>query len=432
MAGQYPRQVPLRLFAPLLTLALAPTSALAAPTVKLGRGAWSWFGDPRAVHSGGTVFAGWINRAGNVRVASWRGGRVRAATIKRGLGRDDHNDPSLVVRRDGRITAFFSPHSGRHLPPPGIPSRLYWRTTRRPGDVRSWGPLHRLRTNTPGGLGYTYPNPIALRGRTWLFWRGGNWQPSFSTSRGGRRWTRARTLLRGPGANRPYAKYAASGGDTIHIAYTEGNPSSYPAGIRYARMRRGGWRGAGGRLIARMSGLPFAARRGQRVYAPRTRGRAWVFDVAAGRGGRPVIAYVTYPSARRPLYRYAVWTGRRWRNNDIVRAGPPIAGSYAAGMSLDHEDPSVVYLSRKVDGDFEVERWVTPDGGRSWSHAQVTHSRGVDNIRPVAPRGIPGGRGAVVWLRGRYPGYRNYLTTVTTLRSFPRAPIVDLAHAPAA
>jgi hypothetical protein len=55
----------------------------------------------------------------------------------------------------------------------------------------------------------------------------------------------------------------------------------------------------------------------------------------------------------------------------------------------------------------------------------------VPNIRPVAPRGLHGARDTVVWLRGRYPSYRNYLTTVTTLRGFPRAPIVDLARATA-
>jgi hypothetical protein len=419
-------RTPLALAAALL---IVPAGAHAAAPVKLGRGAWSWFGDPRAVYADGTVYTGWISRGGDVRVASYRRGRVRAVTIKHGLGRDDHNDPSLIVRRDGRISAFFSPHSGRYLPPPGIPSRLYIRTSRRPGDIRSWRPLRHLRTNTPGGLGYTYPNPVALRRRTWLFWRGGNWQPSFSISRGGRSWTRARTLLRGPGPNRPYVKYAPAGPGSFGVAYTEGNPGSYRTGIRYVRYRRGAFRTAGGRLVARMRGLPFRARRGQSVYRPRARGRAWVFDVAHTRGGRPVIAYVTYPSPRRPLYRYARWNGRRWVNRDVVRAGPPIAGNYAAGMSLDHENPSVVYLSRKVRRHYEIERWTTGDAGRTWSHVAITRRSRVDNLRPVAPRGLSGDRDTVIWLRGRYPSYRNYLTTVTTLRNFPRPTYVDLADA---
>jgi hypothetical protein len=421
----------------LLALLLALVPAAAADAARLGAGAWSWFGDPRAVYAGGSVYTGWIDRGGNVQVARYvrATGRVQVRTVKHGLGRDDHNGPSLLVRRDGRISAFFSPHSGYRLPPPGIAKRMYVRTTRRPGDIRRWGRLRTVRTNTRGGLGWTYPNPLELRRerRIWLFWRGGNWQPAFSTSRDGRRWRRARTLLRGPGRNRPYAKYDSNGRDSFDVAFDEGNPGSYRTGVRFARYRRGAFRTAGGRLIARMRSLPFRARAAESVYRPRRRGRAWVFDVAREPGGgRPVIAYVTYPTARAPLYRYAHWSGRRWVNHDVVRAGPPIGtrGRYAAGMSLDHEDPSTVYLSRRIRRHYEVERWRTRDGGRSWSHRAVTRRSRTDNIRPVTPRGLSGGD-TVVWLRGRYPGYTTYMTSVATLRSFPRPLLVDLQRAPA-
>ena len=418
----------------LIAALLRAEPASAVPTSSLGSGAWSWFADPRAVWLDGKAFVGWIDRRGEVQVASYnvRTGRREVATIKRGLGRDDHNDPALLVRRDGRLTAFFSPHSGYILPPPGIPSRLYSRTTLRPGGVASWGPLRTVGTNTPGRLGYTYPNPVELRRehRVWLFWRGGNWQPSFSTSRNAVDWRRARTMIRGPGRNRPYVKYASNGRDTIDIAFTAGNPSNLRTGIRYARYRHGAFRTAGGRLIRRIRELPFRPSQADTVYRPeRRRGRAWVFDVASDRGGVPVIVYVTYPTRGRLLYRYARWDGRRWRNNDIVRAGPPIAGHYAAGISLDHEDASVVYLSRKVGGAYEVERWTTPDAGVHWSHIPITSGSRVDNLRPISPRGLSG-RDLVVWLRGRYDGYRNYVTTVTTLRSFPRPATVELSDVP--
>jgi hypothetical protein len=419
------------LLALVAVLAAAPAAG-AARRVELGSGAWSWFSDPRAVYSHGAVWVGWVNRRGAVQVARQdrRSGRVRVKTIKRGLGRDDHNDPSLLVRPDGRITAFFSPHSGYTLPPRGIPSHLYFRTTRRPGGIGSWGPLHRLHTNTTGRLGYTYSNPFYLRRRHryWLFWRGGNWQPSFSTSRDGRHWRRARTLLHGPGRNRPYAKYDSDGRGSFDVAYTEGHPSSMRTGIRFVRYRRGAFRTAGGRLVARMRSLPFRARRGQSVYRPRARGRAWVFDVARGAHGHPAIAYVTYPRRRHPLYRYARWTGRHWVNHDVVRAGPPIAGNYAAGMSLDHEDPRTVFLSRKIRKHFEVERWRTRDGGAHWSHVAVTHGSRVDNMRPVTPRGLAGDD-TVVWMRGRYRGWTAFMTRIETLRGFPK---IDLARAPAA
>ena len=36
---------------------------------------------------------------------------------------------------------------------------------------------------------------------------------------------------------------------------------------------------------------------------------------------------------------------------------------------------------------------------------------------------------AIVWLRGRYPGYRSFLTTITTLRDFPATPRTGRSHA---
>jgi hypothetical protein len=186
-------------------------------------------------------------------------------------------------------------------------------------------------------------------------------------------------------------------------------------------------RTAAGRLIARRGSLPFKAGRGQVVYRPQAKGRAWVFDVATEDHNRPVIVYATYGNPSRPLYRYARWDGHRWRNHDIVSSGPPIAGNYAAGMSLDHENPSVVLLARKVDGQFEIERWSTPDHGRNWTHVSITKDSHAKNIRPVTPRGMLG-TDLVIWLRGGYRGWRTFATHVR-LRGLPRSPLVDLRRA---
>ena len=67
-----------------------------------------------------------------------------------------------------------------------------------------------------------------------------------------------------------------------------------------------------------------------------------------------MIVYAVFPSARRHQYRYARWTGRRWERHVIVRnSGPSISSAqferfYAGGITLDHRNPSIVYLSRRV------------------------------------------------------------------------------------
>src|SRR3954462_4253532 len=110
-----------------------------AQSKELGAGAWSYFGDPRAIAHDGHVFTGWISTTGNVWVAHIRpDGSFPKRLIYRDLGVDDHNNPSLVFRPDGRIMVFFSPHSGHFLPPPSHrPSKMRYRTTRFPYSIRA-------------------------------------------------------------------------------------------------------------------------------------------------------------------------------------------------------------------------------------------------------------------------------------------------------
>ncbi len=213
---------------------LAAPAAAAPPKLRsLGGGAWSWFGDPRGVHHRGAAnrtYLGWIDREGDVKVASydhttrWR----TTAVVRWGLEIDDHDNPSLHVLPGGRVMVFYSRHGG---------DQMYYRVSRRPEDVTSWGPERTIPTNSPGGRGYTYPNPVALsaeRDPLWLFWRGGNYQPTFSTSSDeGGSWSKARTLIEHSG-QRPYVKYASNGRDRVDFAFTQSHPerlnTNRPAG----------------------------------------------------------------------------------------------------------------------------------------------------------------------------------------------------------
>ncbi len=140
--------------------------------------------------------------------------------------------------------------------------------------------------------------------------------------------------------------------------------------------------------------------------------RAWVWDVAARRDGRPVIVYALLPDGSDDCtYMYAEWTEGAWRSHKIVNGGARL-GHYAPGVSLDHENPNVVLLSRKIGERCVVERWRTADRGATWHHRRIdTGSHGGDALRPIAPRGSANERDAV-WMQGRYLGYTDYRTDV--------------------
>jgi PKD repeat protein len=410
-------------------VALAASAPAAAAEDPIGDGAWSWFGDPRAVTHDGRTYVGWVDHEGDIKLSSYdhaTGDRV-TATIQARLNEDDHANPSIHVRPDGRLMVFYSRHVG---------PAMHYRVSSQPGDVTSWEAPQTIPTNSPGGFGYTYPNPIRLEDEsaTYLFWRGGNYNPTFSIQQdGSSSWTPARTIISFAG-QRPYVKYDSSGGDTIHMAYTNAHPGEFESvNIYYARVRAGKVERVGGQQIGSLDD-PIAPDEGDLVYdvaAP-----TWVHDVAVDSSGSPVIVFASFPSPSDHRYHYAHWTGSAWDVHEITPAGGSIRGDgkspyYSGGLTLDHEDPFRVYLSRQVGSSWQVEAWTTTAAahGTSWTSQPLSTGSTEKNVRPVSPRGMTatGGEMSAIWMRGAYPDYWNYETAIQAFTPLAAnaAPIAD-------
>jgi hypothetical protein len=380
-------------------------------------GAWSWFGDPRAVYHRGAhsrTYVGWVDSEGNIRVASYdHDTQARTvATIRANFQIDDHVNPSLLVRPDGRLIAFYSAHIG---------TAMYYRQTVRPEDVTSWGPERTVPTNVGSTWGYTYPNPVQLSAegdRIWLFWRGGNFNPTFSTSDDALTWAPARSLVNSPG-HRPYLKVASDGDDEIHFAFTQAHPRNAVTNIYYARYQAGNLHRANDSLIEPVSALPMSLTQPEKVYDAAAHGnvKAWVHDVAIGQDGNPIVVFATFPTNGDHRYHYARWNGTRWVDREFAHAGGSMSPdghepNYSGGATLDHEDPSRVYLSRQIGGVFQIEQWTTDDGGATWASRTVTAAAGGGNYRPVSPRGRTDPDLDIVWMRGPYPSYTRFQTGI--------------------
>ncbi len=403
-----------------LTLALLiPARAFAAPFGIFSEGSWCWFADPRAVHVGGPsgkTFVGWIDWTGGVNVGVYnpRTHAIRTQVVGH-LFHDDHGAPALLVEPSGRLTVFFSGHNGR---------QLFYRTTTHPSEIRSWGPVRHIHSQLPGPNGFTYPNPMVIparRDELYLFWRGAQWGIDYTTRTATGGWRKPHHLIAVPG-QRPYLKADSNGANKIALAFTDGHPRERITSVYYAAIRGGALWHANGRRIATLGHGPIAANQGDLVYNGVAHGASsWVWDVALDRHQRPVIVYATFGNLNDHEYWYARWTGRHWVSHFITFGGPTISPGtieteYSGGIALDHSHPGVVYLSRKVGGWFEIERWVTHDGGVHWHHATVVRTPGTDNIRPVVPRDYAGGPVGLVWLHGHYGTYTTYRTSVAYLK----------------
>ena len=391
-----------------------------AQSRELGAGAWSYFGDPRTISHDGHTFTGWISTVGHVWVARLtKGGKLSKHLLFRGLGRDDHNNPSLVFLGDGRLVVFFSPHSGHNLPPPGIPSKMYYRIAQHAYSIDGWGPLHTVGTNANGPLGYTYPNPILLGDRLWLFWRGGRWNPTFSYTDNRLDWVPARELVYYDNRERPYTKYVGDGVRNIHGIFTNGHPQTFTTSMWYARYENRNLFAASGAKIGSLDDVPLHISKLDLVHKySGSGGRAWGHDIALAANGRPRIVYTRRTGGGNgdDTFWYAYHNGEKWVSRKIVAAGPDRQSFTSGGATLDHEDPRFVYLSRTIGKWNQVEQWFTPDEGRTWSHQQLTDDPNHYSIRPVTPRGLTGAN-RVLFSRGDETtiGFTNYRTRIHAL-----------------
>ena len=397
-------------------------------------GAWCWFSDPRAVYHEGRhqrTYAGWMDRYGDVCIGAFDHvtGRIDTKVICDGLQRDDHDNPSILFDDTGRLLVFFNKHGG--------PNPLYCCRSVNPEDIGSWGPVKRLALNDTmryrGMLNtYTYTNPVRLSaedGRIYLFWRGMDNKPNYACSDDdGENWSMGKIFIlpeRTYENRRPYLKVFSNGRDIIHFAFTDGHPRREGQNsIYYMYYRDGGLYRANGQLIGKL-GEEITPRMADCVYdAIPSEEKAWIWDVAEDESGNPVLAYAKFPDDENHVYCYATWDGRQWNNIELVNAGKWFPETqegqterepnYSGGMNLDHENPNTVYLSVNRDSVFEIERWVTTNGGKSWKATQITRGSSKNNVRPFAIRGAAGDNPLqVLWMcNTRYVHYTDYQSSI--------------------
>jgi len=404
--------------------AALPAEAFASVTED---GGWCWFSDPRAVSRDGHTYTGWVTEDGSIQAAELdhASGRVTIVDLHAQYERDDHDNPAFLFLPDGRMMAFYSRHIG------GANPAIHARVTRRAGHFSEWEPEAALpvRDESDGSGGITYCNPFMLseeNNAIYLFWRGLSFKPTMAKSTdGGKTWSVARPVFSRPGlpsGNRPYAKYASNSRDRIHFLFTDGHPRNEPMNsVYYVCYRAGSFYRADGTRICGVDELPIRPEQADCVYdATRTGVRAWIWSVAFDQEDQPVVAYTRLPREEDHRYHYARWDGKAWQDSELCAGGRWFPQTkpgdterephYSSGLALDPADPSIVYLTRPVNGVHELEKWSTADGGRTWRSEPVTSGSTHDNVRPYVVMNHQPDGPTVLWqnLSGRYVHYTDY------------------------
>ena len=398
-------------------------------------GAWCWFSDPRAIYFKGQhsrTYAGWVDSLGNIMVGFYDHDlkSIETKLIHEHLEKDDHNNPSLFIDRQGKLMVFYSKHAGTEP--------IYLQKGRNAEDISEWEATETLSLNDTiayKGLSntYTYTNICQLadeKDKLYLFWRGADFKPNFSVSDdSGKTWSPGKILIlpdRIYKDRRPYLKMASNNKNVIHFAFTDGHPNAEKTNsIYYAKYRNGALYKANGVKIADWSALPVQPNLTDIVYdATKSNEKAWIWDIAENSEGDPVIVYSRFPNDSNHVYYYGVWDNGQWQNHKLLNSGPWFPQTpkgekerepnYSGGIALDHEDPSIVYLSRLKNTRFEIEKWTTSNKGADWVVREITRNSENNNVRPFVIRNNSGQDSLkLLWMNvTKYFHYTDYQSSI--------------------
>lgn len=435
------------LFSILMFTLLSPTVFAQTEDIVYGNliqfndnGAWCWYQDERAVVDTtneklivGSIASdsgcGNFPRFGDVEavVLDLQSMKTQRYTLREGGGYfycDDHHAPGLLVRPDGKYTAFYAAHFGLY----SSFFRIY--------DAGVWGTEYEFNwdDSIPGGSDYqtTYSNLYYLSGESRLFnFARGNdgGSPNFMYSdNGGDRWSYGGQLTAGTGVGgytKGYYKYWGNGVDRIDFICTETHPRNYNTSIYHAYIQNGKVYNSYGTEIDSdiydKSFIPttdnfttvFAANTVLNTYKMTN---CWNDNVQRYEDGTvaAIISARTGGSSNDPdhCFIYCRFDGSSWTPTYLVKAGKKMYSSeedYVGLGALHPNDPNTIYISTPYDprddatflGVREIFKGVTSDNGATWTWTPITRNSERDNFRPIIPKWDEDNI-ALLWFRGTY------------------------------
>jgi hypothetical protein len=141
--------------------------------------------------------------------------------------------------------------------------------------------------------------------------------------------------------------------------------------------------------------------------------KVWVHDIQRNdSNGHIVIVFSKFVSTTDHRYYYAKWEGSGWQTNEIVAAGQYLYAAepyYSGGIVIDPSNLNVVYLSRQINGIFEIWKYITDDGS-TWTGTAITQNSVQNNCRPVVIRNNDIQK--ILWWEGLYSAYTSYKTQI--------------------
>lgn len=378
----------------------------------LGTGGWSWFSNPRAIYVSGKTFIGSI-ATDDLYVGQYTHstGALLWTQLTANLEYDDHDNPALISRSDGRLVAFYAKH--------GVDTSLRYKISTNALDATGWGAEQVVTL----GSSVTYANPIILPSDSnacYVFsrmWEGAgdsNWSYIRSTDYSS--WGSSVEIW-DCGVKQQYLHCRRNGDGRIDFFASDGHPDTNGNTSLfhfYAAWDNGSsalkWYNSAG--VEKT--LPMDHTKATLVYDGSDGTDAWNHDIAIDAGGLPRVLFQKRVSATDLRCMFARWDGSVWTTPvEIAAFGGYLYAaepSYTGCSCFDGNNLNIVYLGKQVSGLYEMQEWGSTDNGVTWTkYRDITKNSPslTRNIRPVSPEGHPE-KMACIWSSGSYATYTNY------------------------
>ncbi|QDV22915.1 BNR-4 repeat-containing protein [Aureliella helgolandensis] len=395
-------------------------------------GGWTWFTQPVAIYDpvGNKTLTGWVNQQGARHVSVFdhaTGTQQDILLSTTDLEGDDHNNPSICIRSDGRYLVAYCEHNNGDT--------VKFRVSTNPHDGSAWGSEYSIEPTTQGVLSYSQLWRLSGEDKIYLFGRhdGADKWYYVTSDDDGETWS-AQVDFIDHGTFQCYPRFWTNGIDRFLIVCTkkENNVNSFiandSAGVAldltgnrpiYAlQYSGGGWKQMDGTALA----LPLVhtAYGASSIIATDVGSDSrWVGDITQDAEGVVHALYYVYPGhdeRNHDLYHatYDADTGT-WSSVKVMDEGGPIVSHYSPSVSypgvavFDPLDASQIAVAREVAGIREIEIWKRT--GSSWAKLQeITSGSLTHNFRPNFAHGrVAGVEPYLFWMGcGRYEGYEDF------------------------
>ncbi len=340
---------------------------------------------------------------------------------------DDHNVPSILVLPDGKLLAFYSEHNGN----------IFMSKSKNPEDITRWEEEVILLPKDSKNR-YCYVNPVMLSDenhRIYLFGRNivRNDKGIYTDTRTyciysddlGETWSEEVNILdNSEYSSRQYVKITSDNRSRIDFLFTNGHPTSKEdVSVFHMYYEKGDFKQTDGEYIASFSSKkPVKVSGINKIHdAAKEPIRAWIWDIALDSENKPVVAYALYSSPANHLYYHARWDGKKWKKTKIangekyftiIKPGKKLLEPhYSGGIVLDQSDLNSVYLSRKINGKFEIEKRTIKESGTQ-ERQPITANSAKDNARPYVVVKEDNKTSFLLWMEGDYYHYTDFNTSI--------------------